>query len=225
MADNMENSFLEGNGIIILILFFLMMFGFGGVGFGGFGGFGGYNGFGSAAAQGAITRAELADGFNTSEIQRNQSDIKAAICGVNQNIFQNRYDNALGQAALSNQIAENRYSAAMQAQALQAQIATSTCDIKTAVHHEGEMTRDLIQRQTIDDLKNQLNQAQNVIANTAQSNNLLNTLSAQIADFRNAAGRWYANPPMVPFYGYGCAGNVGNYGYAGNCGGCGGTCA
>ena len=47
-AMTRKDGFLEGNGIIILILFFLM---FGG----GFGGFG----FGNAAAQGALTRAEL----------------------------------------------------------------------------------------------------------------------------------------------------------------------
>jgi len=46
-------GFLEGNGIIILILFFLMFAG------GGFGGLGG-----NASLQGAMTRAEMQDGFN-----------------------------------------------------------------------------------------------------------------------------------------------------------------
>lgn len=201
MAD-MENGFLEGNGIIILLLFFLM-FGWGGNGFG--------FGYNNAAAQGAVTRAEMQDGFNNAEIQRNQSDIKDGLCGINQQIMQNRYDMALGNAGISQAIAENRYAAALQAQAAQGQLATCCCDLKTAVHAEGEATRAMIQQQTIDDLKYQLTQANTAVSNAVQTQNLVNQMQGMMASM----GRWVANPPM-PYAQY----NYGNYG--GNCGcGCG----
>lgn len=181
--ENMNNGFLEGNGIIILLLFFLM-FGWGG-GMGGFGAMG--------YANGALTRAEMHDGFNTAEIQRNQMDI-------NREIMQNRYDTAIGNANLSQQIAENRYAAALQAQNAQAQLANCCCDLKTSIHAEGEATRAMIQQQTIDDLKYQLNQANTAIANSVQTQNILNSL-----------GRFYTNPSVNPYTVYN--GNT--------CGGCG----
>jgi hypothetical protein len=61
VTDNdRDDGIFGGNGLIIL-LFFLLMLG------GGFGGFGGFNG---AAANGALTRAELQQGFDTQEITR-----------------------------------------------------------------------------------------------------------------------------------------------------------
>lgn len=186
-----DNGFLEGNGIIILILFFLMLGG----------GWGNNWGGNNAAMQGALTRAELADGFNMNEVQRNQSDIKEGLCGLNSAILQNRYDMAIGNANIGQQIAENRYAAALQAQTAQAQMASCCCDLKTAIHAEGEATRDMIQHQTIEDLKYQLNQANTAIANAVQTQNILNSL-----------GRFYTNPSVNPYTVY-------------NAGGCGCGCA
>lgn len=207
MAD-MENGFWNGNGFIVLILFLMM-----------FGGWNG-NGFGNnAALQGSLTRAELADGFNTSEIQngignimRGQYDMNTSIlnnryenalgvAGLDRGIMQSRYDTLLGQNALGAQIAQNRYDAALQAQNAQAQMANCCCDLKTAVHAEGEATRAMIQQQTIDDLKSQLNQAQTAVANAVQTQNITQSILGQM-------GRWVANAPMPVLYngyGNGCA--------------------
>lgn len=178
MAD-MENNFLEGNGIIILLLFFLMF---------GWSGMGGYGGFNNAAAQGALTRAELADGFNMNEVQRNQSDIKHDICCTNQNIMENRY-------AIGNQIMENRYTGAL-----------NTCDLKTAIHAEGEATRALINQNVMQELRDNLQAAQLQLGNVAQTQNILNSL-----------GRFYTNPPVNPYTCY----NSNGYGFNG----CGCGCA
>lgn len=71
--NNHGDNFLQGNGILI-ILFFLIFGGFGG-GFGGFGGWGN-----NANAQGALTRAEMFDGFNNQEAQRKLDGIANGIC-------------------------------------------------------------------------------------------------------------------------------------------------
>lgn len=166
------NGPFDGNGLTILILFFLM-FGWAG------------NGWGNNTA---LTRADLSDGFNNAEIQRNQSDIRTDIGNL-------RYDMATGNAGIAQQIAENRYAAALQAQSAQAQMATCCCDIKTAIHAEGEATRAMLQQQTIDDLKYQLTQAQTAVANAVQTQNILNSL-----------GRFVTNPAVNPYTCYGgCA--------------------
>lgn len=177
LTDRNNDNFLNGGGFwYIIVLFFL---------FGMFGN--GFGGYGNAAAQGALTRAEMSDGFNTAEIQRNQADIKADIAG------------------LGREVMENRYAAALQAQTAQAQQAQCCCDLKTAIHAEGEATRALIQQQTIDDLKYQLTQAQTAVSNAVQTQNILGSL-----------GRFVINPPVNPFTCYN-----GYNGYNTGCG-CGG---
>lgn len=215
MADMDNNGFFNGNGFVVLLLFMLMMggnwFGFGGCG---------NNNFGMRDYS---ARAEIAEGFNTSEIKQGigglahgQYDLNTSIlnnryenavgmAGLDRGIMQSRYDTLLGQNAISAQIAQNRYDAAIAAQVAQAQMASCCCDIKTQLHSEGEATRAMLQQQTIDDLKSQLNQAQTAVANAIQTQNITQNILGQM-------GRWVANAPMpVVYNGYGNA-------YANGCG-------
>ena len=153
----------------------------------------------------------MADGFNTSEIKQGigglahgQYDLNTSIlnnryenalgvAGLDRGIMQSRYDTLLGQNAISAQIAQNRYDAAIAAQVAQAQMASCCCDIKTQLHAEGEATRAMLQQQTIDDLKSQLNQAQTAVANAVQTQNITQNILGQM-------GRWVANAPMPVLY-------------------------
>lgn len=182
-----NDSFFGANGFFgIIVLFFIFaMFGGGGIG-----GWGGNN----AAAQGALTRAELADGFNTAEIQRNQSDIIRDQFGLQQEIMNNRFalaDTANGtqreimQNRFENQqigcntqkeILQNRYDNALAIQNLQAQMAQCCCETKTAIHAEGEATRSLMQSNTIQELRDQLQAAQLQLGTLSQTNTIIGTL-------------------------------------------------
>jgi len=75
---NETGGFLEGNGIIILLLFLLFL----GGGFGGVGG--------NAAMQGALTRAEMQDGFNNQNTVNTLNNISIGMNngfnGVNMNL-------------------------------------------------------------------------------------------------------------------------------------------
>ena len=64
-----EDGLFGGNGIIILLFFLLML---GGNGFGGWGG--------GAAANGALTRAELQQGFDTQEVTRKLDGLANGMC-------------------------------------------------------------------------------------------------------------------------------------------------
>ena len=75
---NCNNGGFFGNGDSgwVLFLFFLLAWGNGG--FGGFGG--GYNGMGNAWTQGALTRAEMYDGFATQNVQNAVNSVSNGLC-------------------------------------------------------------------------------------------------------------------------------------------------
>lgn len=129
-----SGSFLEGNGIIILILFFLML----GGGFGG--GWG--NAAGSAAMQGTMTRAEMQDGFNN---QNTVNTLNNLSIGLNNGFNQISMGMCNGFNSVNQNI--NNLGFAMQ---------NSCCEIKTALHTEGELTRGLITQNEINSLNAKL---------------------------------------------------------------------
>lgn len=153
-------------------------------------GFGGW-GAGGAGLQGALTRGEMADGFNTAEILRNQSGIMRDQFGVQRDVLENRYANQLAAANLERGIMENRfanqqcccetqkeilesrYTTQLGFQQAQAQQAQCCCDLKTAIHAEGEATRALINANTMQELRDNLQAAQLQLGQLSQTNTLL----------------------------------------------------
>ena len=89
---------------------------------------------------------------------------------------------------------------------MQAMLQNCCCDLKTSIHAEGEATRALIQANTIQDLRDRLNNSQretdlanSVIQNNAQTQTLL----AQINKVPQPA--YITCSPYVA-YGYGACG-------------------
>lgn len=128
----------------------------GGEGFGGMGGgwfawillfalFGG-NGFGFGGRNQAATTDEVSAGFNFAGINNKLNEIVAGQAGINQN--------------LSNAICQLGYRSLEQTSALSSQMANCCCDLKTAIHAEGEATRAMIQQNKIETLQQQVYQLQ-----------------------------------------------------------------
>lgn len=69
---------------------------------------------------------------------------------------------------------ENRYTTQLGFQNLGSQMAQCCCDLKTAIHAEGEATRDLITQNTIQDLRERLSLANNTIASQTLTNDIIN---------------------------------------------------
>ena len=101
------------------------------------------------------------DIFNTNQ------NVSNTACQTQRDILENRYTNQLGLQQLGAQsqqcccetqkeILENRYAAALQAQAAQAQIASCCCDIKETILADGQATRQLMQENTIQSLRDKL---------------------------------------------------------------------
>ena len=78
-----------------------------------------------------------------------------------------------------NQLATQRssYESLLQFKDVQAQLASCCCDIKSTVIEQNQMTRDLINANTITELRAQLVEARDEIITTAQTNALLNALA------------------------------------------------
>ena len=192
------NGFFGGDGIWAIVLLALLFNG----GWGGFGGnnWGGNNlattdfvsseftqrdisqlsntvtnGFGNAATQlcncCADINSNLANGFyNTSN----------AICNLKGDVLENRYANALG-------IANTQRDILMQTTQLENQLGITSlqglarldsccCDIKNAIREDGEATRALITQNTIQDLRDRLTAAKDVISDREQTDTLLSRL-------------------------------------------------
>lgn len=117
------------------------------------------------------------DIFNTNQ------NVSNTACQTQRDVLENRYNAQLCCCETQKEILQSRYDAALQAQALQAQLANCCCDLKTAIHAEGEATRGLIQGNTIQDLRDclaerdrDLSAANFQISQVAQTNNIISTL-------------------------------------------------
>ena len=190
-----KDSFFGGDGFYGLIVLFFIFAMFGGGGLWG----------GNAAAQGALTRAEMYEGFNTAEIQRNQNDLMRGQFDVQKEIMQNRFDAAQCCCATQKEILESRYTTQLGFQAAQAQQAQCCCDLKTAIHAEAEATRALINNNTMQELRDKLadrdrdlQTANFQLSQQAQSANIISTLRP----FPQPAYITYS--PYQSAQGYGC---------------------
>ena len=193
LNQNKDDGFLQGNGILI-ILFFLIFFG--GNGFGG---------FGNNATQNALTQTELQRGFDTNTIVNKLDGISNGICdstyALNNSIKDGNSALQLslcnGFNGVNNSITTLGYELQKcccetnrNIDAVRYENAQNTCEITKAIHHEGEQTRALINANTMQNLRDQLTQAQGVISNSVQSQTILNSL-----------GRYVSNPPCpLPCY-------------------------
>ena len=172
--------------------------GFGGFGFGNdwaafllfaliFGGNGWGGGFGGGWGNGALTRAEMYDGFNNQTVVRKLDGITQGLCdgfyAQNTNLLQ-------GFNTIGSQIAENRYAAKdcccetnRNIDSVRTGIQQCCCDLKSAIHAEGEATRALINENKIESLRDriaerdrELQTANFQLSQQAQSANLIQTL-------------------------------------------------
>lgn len=136
--------------------------------------------------------------FLERDVWSTNTNVLTSACSTQKEVLENKY-------ALDKDILENRYQNALQTNVLQNQASVNAlqmqsksdaccCEIKSLIREDGEKTRALITNNRIADLEKELSQAQGIIANTAQTQNILNSL-----------GNYYPKLGVNPFgiYGYG----------------------
>jgi hypothetical protein len=156
-----DNDFL----LIIVLFFFMMMFG------GGFGGFGG---------NGALTRAEMQQGFDTQEVVRKLDGITN---GLSDGFYAQNTTMLRGFADITTAVREGQFMAKdcccetnRNIDGVRYDAQKNTCDIITAVHEEGEKTRSLIKENEIQVLRDKVAELQLAQSQCAQNAYLTNTI-------------------------------------------------
>lgn len=192
----------SSGGILALIIIFVLLFGTGsGFGFGG--------GRENVATQGEVQRS-----FDTNTIINKLDGITNGLCdgfyatnnsinGVNMNTMQGFNSVNQGINSLGYQMQQCCCENLRANDSLKYENAQNTCAIVNAIHADGEATRALMQANTVQELRDKLQERDNTISNFMQSQGLLNAL-----------GRYVTNP-ACPYgyngygYGYGCGCNTG----------------
>lgn len=175
LTNNNENGW-QNNPFIYLV--WLAVLGNGGI-------FG--NRGADAATQGAITRADLNDGFANAQIENGIRAIQSGLCD---GFYANNTTALQGFAGVNSGLTELSFNMKdcccqlnRSIDALAAENYKNTCAITTAVHAEGEATRALIQQNMVQDLRDRLEArdrdlltANFQLSQQAQSANLLSAL-------------------------------------------------
>jgi hypothetical protein len=135
------------------------------------GGLFGNRGANDAAVQGALTRSDLFEGFNTQDINAQLRGITNGLCdgfyAVNSGLKDGFYAVNSGMKdgfyMTREGIAENRFAAQQcccetnrNIDAVRFENSKNTCEITNAIHAEGEATRALINQNTIQELRDKL---------------------------------------------------------------------
>lgn len=190
MKGNDGDGAWGGNGGFMWIFFLFFLLAWGGNGFG----WGGRNGVDSAAMQGALTRADLVEGFDNQSVLRKLDGITQGICDSTYALNNSIRD--LGVTTMQGFNATDRELCAIGRQLQECCCATqkeivqnryenqkNTCDIITAIHNEGEATRALINQNTVQELRDRLEArdrdliaANFQISQQAQTANIINTV-------------------------------------------------
>lgn len=157
-ATDHEDDGWGGNGSWFwIVVLFLFMFGNGNV-------------FGNRD-QGALTRAEMTDGFNNQSVLRKLDGITNGLCdgfyaqntGMLNGFNGVQRDLCTGFSTINSGIAENRFASQQcccetnrNIDSVRYEASKNTCDITTAIHAEGEQTRALINANTMQALRDKL---------------------------------------------------------------------
>lgn len=169
MYDLARNQNMCDGGNWFWIVIFILFFAFGN------------NGWGNNQTNTMEDEFIKRDIFNTNQ---NVSNIG------NQNsrdILESRYTTQLGLSDLNTamlnssnanqrEILQNRYDNSLQTNTLQAQMQNCCCELKTAIHAEGEATRAQMQNDKIEELRASLNTATNAYNNVSLANSIVQSL-------------------------------------------------
>ena len=141
----------QNNEFLMMMMFFLVFGGWGN----GFGGWGG-NSWGN----GALTRAELTEGFNNQSVLRKLDGVTQGLCD---GFYAQNTTMLQGFNTIGNQIAENRFAAQncccetnRNIDNVRYEAAKNTCDIVRAIEKDGDATRALINQNVMQALRDKI---------------------------------------------------------------------
>lgn len=158
------------NGAYWIIILFLFLFGMGGWG---------NNGWGNRD-NGSLTRAEMQQGFDTQEITRKLDGINYGLCD---GFYAQNTTMLNGFAGITSAVRDAQFASQQcccetnrNIDSVRYDNQKNTCDIINAVHAEGEATRNLMQQNEIQSLRDKVSDLQLAQSQCAQNAYLVNQL-------------------------------------------------
>lgn len=145
------------------------------------------NGFGWGNRGNVANDSLLGEEFIKRDIFNTNQNVSNTACQTQRDVLENRYTTQLGfaNAQAQNQacccetqkeILQNRYDNALQNQTLSSQMSNCCCDLKTAIHAEGEATRNMIQEDKIQQLRDQVYTTNLALNNASLANQIINSV-------------------------------------------------
>lgn len=168
----------------------------------------------------------ISDEFVKRDIFNTNQNVSNTACQTQRDVLENRYTNQLGlqqlQASQQNcccetqkEILQSRYDAALMAQNIQAQMAQCCCDIKESILADGNATRQLMQENTIQALRDKiadrdrdLQNAYNQISQVSQTRTIIDAVRPTPTPAYITCSPYFAY--NMSGLGCGCCGNGGN---------------
>lgn len=175
------------------------------------------NGFGWGGNRGVAAETDIDTRFLERDIFSTNQNVSNTACQTQRDVLENRYN--LGSqiqenrfncsqnaCATQKEILESRYTTQLGFQNAQANLADCCCKLETAIHAEGEATRNMMQADKIEQLRDQVFASNLALSNT----NLANTVINAVRPFPSPS--YVVSSPYTSLY------NPYN-----GCGGCGNT--
>lgn len=127
------------------------------------------------------TRFLERDVFNTNQNVSNsacqtQRDVLEAKYDLGTQVLENRYNCSQNACATQKEILQNRYDNALQTQTLSAEMQNCCCNLENAIHAEGEATRNMIQQDKIEQLRDQVFATNQALNNTNLATTIINSV-------------------------------------------------
>lgn len=192
MALTRNNDGFFGDGIWGIIMLLIIAGLFSGNGFG----------WGNRGNGVVANDTLLGDEFIKRDLFNVNQNVSNTACQIQKEVLENRFNCSQNACNTQKEILESRYTTQLGFQNTQADLASCCCDLKTAIHAEGEATRSMIQSDKIEQLRDQV-YASNLALNNA---NLANTVINSVRPFPIPS--YTVTSPYVglynPYNGCGC---------------------
>lgn len=192
MALTRNNDGFFGDGIWGIIMLLIIAGLFSGNGFG----------WGNRGNGVVANDTLLGEEFVKRDIFNTNQNVSNTACQTQKEVLENRFNCSQNACNTQKEILESRYTTQLGFQNAQANLSNCCCDLKTAIHAEGEATRSMIQSDKIEQLRDQV-YASNLALNNA---NLANTVINSVRPFPIPS--YTVTSPYVglynPYNGCGC---------------------
>lgn len=164
MALTKNNDGLFGDGIWGIIMLLIIAGLFSG------------NGFGWGNRGNLANDTLLGDEFIKRDLFNVNQNVSNTACQTQKEILENRFNCSQNACNTQKEILESRYTTQLGFQNAQANLSNCCCDLKTAIHAEGEATRSMIQSDKIEQLRDQVYASNLALSNANLANTVINSV-------------------------------------------------